>query len=99
MNDEEFFEIASQPDYPDEIILQIDRSALDNDPETTLSEGGVETVVHQFRNFLYARLRGQMDKGHAVKHLQAHIRFSYGQPTAPIGDPTLVDHTRREGAS
>ena len=105
----DFWEMAMQPNYPDEITLQIDRQ--EGTPgDITFSQEGVDEIAEQFRMFLMARIIGHQHRTGVMPH---HLRINVGlnwRPGDPQHDPEVgpyfhidadkgvevLDHTRRD---
>lgn len=69
MERDEFYEMAMNPNTPDEMAFQIDR-VLDDD--MTFSQEAIDTTAEQFRTWLMARVVAHMTKtGKPPKHMRA----------------------------
>ena len=76
MNYEEFFEIACQPAFGDQMAFQM--KAADPDPKTTFSIQGFENIGTQMINFILARTCARMQgQGLPAKELHAMLKLSW----------------------
>lgn len=88
---QDFYESAMQPDFPDEIALQIDRQQAGEGPEIGYSQESVETISEQFRAFLLARSYAHYKAtGFMPKHVRAKVTFDFSpHPGDPMDDPDV----------
>lgn len=107
---EEFYEAAMQPDFPDEIALQLDRADPETTPLGTFSQEGVDALAEQFRMFVMARIVGRGEAvGALPRHLRAMVTLDWDPRRDVVNDPNVgpffhidndrglepLDHTRR----
>jgi len=105
----QFYTLAMQPDFPDEMAFQLDR-VDPHDPLVTFSQEGVDALAEEFRVFLMARIVGHGEKdGVMPKHMRATVTLDWNPRPDPVNDPnvgpyfhidsddglTPLDHTRR----
>jgi hypothetical protein len=88
---EEFYSLAMQPEYPDEIALQIDRDRSGEGREVGYSQEAVDEIAEQFRMFLLARTYAHYKgSGFMPKHIRATVTLDFNPPTGdPVDDPTV----------
>ena len=87
----EFYSLAMEPDYPDEIALQIDRNKSGEGPEVGYSQEAVNEIAEQFRAFLLARSYGHYKAtGFMPKHVRARVTLDFGpHPGDPMDDTSV----------
>ena len=58
MNAQEFYEMASQPEFSNTMAFEIKRPEDDDDPERSFSPEGIEAIGKQIAGFMAARVLG-----------------------------------------
>lgn len=97
MNAEEFWDMASKPDFDDHMSFQL--TVEHPDLNRTFSKDGIDTITNQMHDFIIARIFAQFRKsGRGPRELQADVKLhwrshpDYALDMAPSPWYSLVDH-------
>ncbi len=87
----DFYALAMEPDYPNEITLQIDRNRSGEGPEVGYSMEAVDELSEQFRAFLLARSYAQYKaSGLMPKHVRMKVTMDFSPHTVGLVDDPSV---------
>lgn len=111
MEAKDFYEIAVEPEFGDEMVFQIRVPEERQKPNRTFSFEALDAIGEQIRNFVMARVAARWKQtGKGPHHVTAHVKVTWGGKTERMleqGGPwwslddeglTLIDGEYREKA-
>jgi len=81
MDHNEFYELAMQPDFPNEMVFELENK--DPTPDRSFSMEGFQEVSDQVKHFVMARSLARMSEGKPAKSVSIHIAVKWD---TPVGD-------------
>jgi hypothetical protein len=76
MDADQFYELAVDPNFPNEMIFSL--NAVNPENPTTFSKEGVEGITDQLHHFLMARIFGSWKKTNMPpKHMKVHVSLTF----------------------
>lgn len=82
MNRDQFYEMATQVDFPDEMAFEL--TAPDASEDHTFSEEGFNTIASQMKYFMMARCVAFYERGRAAKRMRATLSVKLDDGTEYI---------------
>lgn len=78
-----FFQAAARPEFPDEMLFEIARKVIDDDPEVTFSAEALNGMVDQMSAFVYARLLARFrNANRGPRQMRLHLKVSWDDADA-----------------